>query len=164
MGLLQEWFGFHWWNTRFFGLLFIFVFLLLPLSLCRRVGAFSKSKSPKTILFGLSLQSDDFYLFLFSVDRLAFSSAISFLLALLFVVISSVLAIIALLQGKTKNPRLFPELNNGGESFFNLFTASPVIVTAFTFHFNRKNTKKNRSFCSKSYTLILKLCSLQSIQ
>uniref|UniRef100_A0A1J3DA40 Putative sodium-coupled neutral amino acid transporter 7 n=1 Tax=Noccaea caerulescens TaxID=107243 RepID=A0A1J3DA40_NOCCA len=106
LGLLQEWFGFHWWNTRFFGLLFIFVFLLLPLSLCRRV------------------------------DRLAFSSAISFLLALLFVVISSVLAIIALVQGKTKNPRLFPELNNGGESFFNLFTASPVIVTAFTFHFN----------------------------
>ncbi|KFK29814.1 hypothetical protein AALP_AA7G182400 [Arabis alpina] len=106
MGLLQEWFGFHWWNTRFFGLLFIFVFLFLPLVLCRRV------------------------------ERLALSSAISFLLALLFVVISSVLAIIALVKGETKIPRLFPELNNGGVSFFNLFTASPVIVTAFTFHFN----------------------------
>ncbi|KAL9302312.1 Amino acid transporter AVT6D [Arabidopsis thaliana] len=106
LGLLQEWFGSHWWNTRFFGLLFIFVFLFLPLVLCRRV------------------------------ERLAFSSAISFLLALLFVVISSVLAIIALVQGKTKPPRLFPELNDGGLSFFSLFTASPVIVTAFTFHFN----------------------------
>ncbi|CAH2058623.1 unnamed protein product, partial [Thlaspi arvense] len=106
LGLLQEWFGSHWWNTRFFGLLFVYVFLLFPLVLCRRV------------------------------DRLALSSAVSFLLALLFVVISSVLAIIALVQGKTKTPRLFPELNNGGESFFNLFTASPVIVTAFTFHFN----------------------------
>ncbi|KAL9843667.1 Amino acid transporter AVT6D [Arabidopsis thaliana] len=82
LGLLQEWFGSHWWNTRFFGLLFIFVFLFLPLVLCRRV------------------------------ERLAFSSAISFLLALLFVVISSVLAIIALVQGKTKPPRLFPELND----------------------------------------------------
>ncbi|KAL0740109.1 hypothetical protein Bca4012_081622 [Brassica carinata] len=106
LGLLQGWFGSHWWNTRFFSLLFIFVFLFLPLVLCRRV------------------------------DRLALSSAISFLLALLFVVISSVLAIVALVQGKTKSPRLFPDLNSGGLSFFNLFTASPVIVTAFTFHFN----------------------------
>nr|AAM15348.1 unknown protein [Arabidopsis thaliana] len=92
LGLLQEWFGSHWWNTRFF-------------------------------------------------ERLAFSSAISFLLALLFVVISSVLAIIALVQGKTKPPRLFPELNDGGLSFFSLFTASPVIVTAFTFHFNGKKPR-----------------------
>ena len=106
LGLLQGWFGSHWWNTRFFSLLFIFVFLFLPLVLCRRV------------------------------DRLALSSAISFLLALLFVIISSVLAIVALVQGRTKSPRLFPDLNNGGQSFFNLFTASPVIVTAFTFHFN----------------------------
>ncbi|KAJ4903973.1 Transmembrane amino acid transporter family protein [Raphanus sativus] len=106
LGLLQGWFGSHWWNTRFFSLLFIFVFLFLPLVLCRRV------------------------------DRLALSSAISFLLALLFVIISSVLAIVALVQGKTKSPRLFPDLSNGGKSFFNLFTASPVIVTAFTFHFN----------------------------
>ncbi|KAF8085710.1 hypothetical protein N665_0650s0023 [Sinapis alba] len=106
LGLLQGWFGSHWWNTRFFSLLFIFVFLFLPLVLCRRV------------------------------DRLALSSAISFLLALLFVIISSVLAIVALVQGITKSPRLFPDLNNGGQSFFNLFTASPVIVTAFTFHFN----------------------------
>ncbi|CAF1870027.1 unnamed protein product [Brassica oleracea var. botrytis] len=106
LGLLQGWFGSHWWNTRFFSLLFIFVFLFLPLVLCRRV------------------------------DRLALSSAISFLLALFFVIISSVLAIVALVQGRTKSPRLFPDLNNGGQSFFNLFTASPVIVTAFTFHFN----------------------------
>ncbi|CAH2063987.1 unnamed protein product [Thlaspi arvense] len=107
-GVLQEWFGSHWWNTRIFALLFIYGFVLLPLVLCRRV------------------------------ERLAFSSAVSFLLAVLFVVISSVLAISALMKGETKNPRLFPELNNGG-SFWNLFTASPVIVTAFTFHFNGKN-------------------------
>ncbi|CAF2112140.1 amino acid transporter AVT6C [Brassica napus] len=105
LGVLQEWFGSHWWNTRIFSLLFIYAFVLLPLVLCRRV------------------------------ERLAFSSAISFLLAVLFVVISSVLAISALMEGQTKNPRLFPDLTNGG-SFWNLFTASPVIVTAFTFHFN----------------------------
>ncbi|VVB05849.1 unnamed protein product [Arabis nemorensis] len=104
-GVLQEWFGSQWWNTRIFALLFVYGFVLLPLVLCRRV------------------------------ERLAYSSAASFLLAVLFVVISSVLAISALVKGQTKNPRLFPELNNGG-SFWNLFTASPVIVTAFTFHFN----------------------------
>ncbi|KAF3578455.1 hypothetical protein DY000_02035707 [Brassica cretica] len=113
LGLLQGWFGSHWWNTRFFSLLFIFVFLFLPLVLCRRV------------------------------DRLALSSAISFLLALFFVIISSVLAIVALVQGRTKSPRLFPDLNNGGQSFFNLFTASPVIVTAFTFHFNLERFKED---------------------
>ncbi|KAJ4895975.1 Transmembrane amino acid transporter family protein [Raphanus sativus] len=105
LGVLQEWLGSHWWNTRIFALLFIYAFVLLPLVLCRRV------------------------------ERLAFSSAISFLLAVLFVVISSVLAITALMKGQTKNPRLFPDLTNEG-SFWNLFTASPVIVTAFTFHFN----------------------------
>ncbi|KAG7561062.1 Amino acid transporter transmembrane domain [Arabidopsis thaliana x Arabidopsis arenosa] len=105
LGVLQEWFGSYWWNTRIFALLFIYCFVLLPLVLCRRV------------------------------EKLAFSSAVSFLLAVLFVVISSVLAISALVNGQTKNPRLFPELNNGG-SFWKLFTASPVIVTAFTFHFN----------------------------
>ncbi|KAJ0246856.1 Amino acid transporter AVT6C [Hirschfeldia incana] len=105
LGVLQEWFGSHWWNSRIFALLFIYSFVLLPLVLCRRV------------------------------ERLAFSSAISFLLAVLFVVISSVLAIAALMKGQTKNPRLFPDLTNEG-SFWNLFTASPVIVTAFTFHFN----------------------------
>ncbi|CAN7061509.1 unnamed protein product, partial [Brassica oleracea var. botrytis] len=105
LGVLQEWFGSHWWNTRIFALLFIYAFVLLPLVLCRRV------------------------------ERLAFSSAISFLLAVLFLVISSVLAISALMKGQTKSPRLFPDLTNGG-SFWNLFTASPIIVTAFTFHFN----------------------------
>ena len=108
LGILQEWFGSHWWNTRIFALLFIYGFVLLPLVLCRRV------------------------------ERLAFSSAISFILAVFFVVISSMLAISALMKGQTKSPRLFPDLTNGG-SFWNLFTASPVIVTAFTFHFNGKN-------------------------
>ncbi|CDY27234.1 BnaA09g35680D [Brassica napus] len=108
LGVLQEWFGSHWWNTRIFALLFTNIFILLPLVLCRRV------------------------------ERLAFSSAVSFLLAVFFVVISSVLAISALMKGQTKSPRLFPDLTNGG-SFWNLFTASPVIVTAFTFHFNGEN-------------------------
>lgn len=105
LGVLQEWFGLHWWNSRPYALLFIVVFILLPLVLYRRV------------------------------ESLRFSSAVSVLLAVVFVAISTVMAFAALLQGKTQTPRLFPELNKQ-VSFFDLFTAVPVIVTAFTFHFN----------------------------
>ncbi|XP_065872946.1 amino acid transporter AVT6C-like [Euphorbia lathyris] len=105
IGVLQEWFGIQWWNSRAFALFFILIFVLLPLVFFRRV------------------------------ESLGLSSGISVLLAVIFVGISSVLAILALLQGKTNNPRMFPDLNNQ-VSFFDLFTAVPVIVTAFTFHFN----------------------------
>ncbi|PON83235.1 Amino acid transporter, transmembrane domain containing protein [Trema orientale] len=105
LGVLREWFGIHWWNSREFSLLIIVVFVMLPLVLLRRV------------------------------ESLKFSSAISVLLAVVFVAICSVMAIIALFQGKTKNPRLVPELDTQ-TSFFDLFTAVPVIVAAFTFHFN----------------------------
>ncbi|XWS65779.1 hypothetical protein CRYUN_Cryun05aG0143000 [Craigia yunnanensis] len=105
LGVLQEWFGIHWWNSRAFAILFIVVFVMLPLVLFRRV------------------------------ESLRFSSAIAVFLAVLFVAISSVMAIYALFEGKTESPRLLPHLNNKA-SFFELFTAVPVIVTAFTFHFN----------------------------
>ncbi|XP_021295514.1 putative sodium-coupled neutral amino acid transporter 7 [Herrania umbratica] len=105
LGVLQEWFGIHWWNTRPFALLLIVVVIMLPLVLFRRV------------------------------ESLRFSSAIAVFLAVLFVAISSVMAISALFQGKTESPRLLPHLVNK-TSFFDLFTAVPVIVTAFTFHFN----------------------------
>ncbi|KAF2296349.1 hypothetical protein GH714_037473 [Hevea brasiliensis] len=98
-----EWFGIHWWNSRAFALFFIVVFVMLPLVSFRRV------------------------------ESLRFSSAISVLLAVVFVGISSVLAISALIEGKTNSPRLLPHLDNQ-VSFFDLFTAVPVIVTAFTFH------------------------------
>ncbi|XVE69508.1 hypothetical protein DITRI_Ditri09bG0157700 [Diplodiscus trichospermus] len=105
LGVLQEWFGIHWWNSRAFAILFIVVFIMLPLVLFRRV------------------------------ESLRFSSAIAVFLAVLFVAISSVMAISALIEGKTESPRLLPHLDNKA-SFFKLFTAVPVIVTAFTFHFN----------------------------
>lgn len=105
LGILQEWFGIQWWNTRAFALFFMLVFVMLPLVLIRRL------------------------------ESLRFSSAVSVLLAVVFVGICSVMAIFALLQGKAKSPRLMPQLDDQA-SFFNLFTAVPVIVTAFTFHFN----------------------------
>lgn len=105
LGVLQEWFGIQWWNSRDIALLFTLVLIMLPLVLLRRV------------------------------ESLRFSSAISVLLAVVFVGISSAMAILAIFEGKTKTPRLVPSLDQE-TSFFDLFTAVPVIVTAFTFHFN----------------------------
>ncbi|KAL8093784.1 amino acid transporter AVT6C-like [Apium graveolens] len=105
LGVLQQWFGIHWWNTRAFSLFFTIVFVLLPLVLFRRA------------------------------ESLRFSSAVSVVLALVFVGICSGLAISAVLGGKTNTPKLVPQLDNQS-SFFNLFTAAPVIVTAFAFHYN----------------------------
>ncbi|KAI3891755.1 hypothetical protein MKX03_020893 [Papaver bracteatum] len=105
LGILQEWFGTHWWNSRTFALLFMVIFVIAPLVLLKRV------------------------------ESLRFSSAVSILLAVVFVVISTVMAISALWAGKTKTPKLVPDLVNSS-SYLELFTAVPVIVTAFTFHFN----------------------------
>lgn len=74
--------------------------------------------------------------FVFS-DSLRFSSFVSVVLAVVFVGISSVMAIMAIVKGETKSTRLVPELDDR-TSFFELFTAVPVLVTAFTFHFNGK--------------------------
>lgn len=105
LGVLQEWFGIHWWNSRNFAILFVVLFVMLPLVLHRRI------------------------------ESLWLSSALAVLLAIIFVVICSVMAIIAITKGKTVSPRMLPQMDNE-TSFFNLFTAVPVIVTAFTFHFN----------------------------
>ncbi|XP_061375034.1 amino acid transporter AVT6C-like [Gastrolobium bilobum] len=105
LGILQQWFGTQWWNSREFALLFTLVLVMLPLVLYRRV------------------------------ESLKYSSAVSTLLAVVFVGVCCWLAIVALVQGKTQTPRLFPQLDHQ-TSFFDLFTAVPVVVTAFTFHFN----------------------------
>ncbi|KAE8686345.1 Transmembrane amino acid transporter family protein isoform 2 [Hibiscus syriacus] len=106
LGVLQQWFGIHWWNSSALALLFTLVFVLLPLVIFKRIDR---------------------------INEVQFCN-ISFL-AVVFVGINSVMAIMALFKGKTNSPRLVPELDDKA-SFFELFTAVPVIVTAFTFHFN----------------------------
>ncbi|XP_009763496.1 amino acid transporter AVT6C isoform X1 [Nicotiana tabacum] len=105
LGILQEWFGIHWWNSRYLSILFTVLFVVLPLVLYRRV------------------------------ESLWFSSAVAIILAIVFVGICTVMAFIAIAKGQIVRPRMLPELNST-KSFFNLFTAIPVIVTAFAFHFN----------------------------
>lgn len=92
----------------------------------------------------------DFVTFALFPGSLRFSSAISVLLAVIFVAICSVMAIYAVWEGKSKTPKLLPQLDNH-VSVFDLFTAVPVIVTAFTFHFNGENNSykllRISSFC-----------------
>ncbi|KAL8520325.1 hypothetical protein ACS0TY_011030 [Phlomoides rotata] len=105
LGILQEWFGIHWWSSRAFSLLLVMLFGLLPLLLLRRI------------------------------DSLRHASAISVLLAAIFVVICSVMAIHSMWVGKTQKPRLVPDFA-GGVSVFSLFTTIPVFATAFGCHVN----------------------------
>ncbi|XP_047328681.1 amino acid transporter AVT6C-like [Impatiens glandulifera] len=128
-GVLQEWFGVHWWNARDFVLFLVVVFIMLPLVMVRRV------------------------------ESLKFSSAVSIFLALVFVAICFAMAISAIFAGKTETPRLVPHLD-GQASFFNLFTAIPVIVTAFTFHFNvhpigAEFPKQDQMRCAVRISLVL---------
>ncbi|XP_076952490.1 amino acid transporter AVT6C-like [Bidens hawaiensis] len=105
LGVLQEWFGIHWWNTRAVAILFIVIFVMLPLVLFRRV------------------------------ELLSMSSLVAVLLAVVFVGICTAMAVAAAVKGQSRSIRLLPQLDDQA-AFFNLFTAIPVIVTAFTFHFN----------------------------
>ncbi|CAK9135861.1 unnamed protein product [Ilex paraguariensis] len=105
LGILQEWFGIHRWNSRAYSLLFVVLFVMLPLLLLRRV------------------------------DSLRHASAISILLAVVFVVICSGMALYAMWEGKTQRLRLVPDFANG-VSFFDLFTTIPVFATGFGCHVN----------------------------
>lgn len=103
LGILQEWFGIHWWNSRPFALLFMVLFVLLPLLLQPRI------------------------------ESLGHASAVSILLALVFVAISFSMAIYAIWAGQTMKLRLFPDIYST-DSFLKLFTTIPVLATGLVCH------------------------------
>ncbi|KAF7024411.1 hypothetical protein CFC21_036770 [Triticum aestivum] len=104
-GVLQELFGRQWWTGREFVILATAVVVLLPLVLLRRV------------------------------DSLRYTSAVSILLAAVFMLITMGIAVYTVFTGTAKMPRMLPDFSTLA-SPFELFTAVPVIVVAFTFHFN----------------------------
>ncbi|KAM3352320.1 hypothetical protein ACQJBY_023895 [Aegilops geniculata] len=104
-GVLQELFGPRWWTGREFVILATAVVVLLPLVLLRRV------------------------------DSLRYTSAVSILLAAVFMLITMGIAVYTVFTGTAKMPRMLPDFSTLA-SPFELFTAVPVIVVAFTFHFN----------------------------
>ncbi|VAI85133.1 unnamed protein product [Triticum turgidum subsp. durum] len=90
-GVLEGWFGTHWWNGRFFVLLVTTLGVFTPLACFKRV--------------------------------------------VVFVVITAGIAIVKLIRGQIPMPKLFPAVPDLA-SVWELFTAVPVLVTAYVCHYN----------------------------
>jgi sodium-coupled neutral amino acid transporter 2 len=60
---------------------------------------------------------------------------VSVALAVVFVVITAGIAVIKLTRGQIPMPKLFPDVHDW-ESIFRIFTAAPVLVTAYICHYN----------------------------
>ncbi|TVU32883.1 hypothetical protein EJB05_24646 [Eragrostis curvula] len=69
------------------------------------------------------------------LDSLSYTSALSVALAVVFVVMTAGVAIVRLIEGSVEMPKLFPEID-GINSVWKLFTAVPVLVTAYICHYN----------------------------
>ncbi|RDX71847.1 Amino acid transporter AVT6A, partial [Mucuna pruriens] len=104
-GVLEGWFGVHWWTGRTFILLFTTFAVFAPLSCFKRI------------------------------DSLRYTSALSFGLAVVFLVIAVGISIFKIAIGGVSMPRLFPIITDVS-SVFELFTVTPVVVTAYLCHFN----------------------------
>uniref|UniRef100_A0A8R7QUI0 Amino acid transporter transmembrane domain-containing protein n=2 Tax=Triticum urartu TaxID=4572 RepID=A0A8R7QUI0_TRIUA len=105
-GVFEGWFGPNRWNGRFAILLFTTLAVFTPLTCFKRV------------------------------DSLKYTSALSVALAVVFVVITAGIAMIKLTRGQIPMPMLFPDVHGTWASIFKLFTAAPVLVTAFICHYN----------------------------
>ncbi|KAL5987487.1 Amino acid transporter avt6a [Asimina triloba] len=81
-GILEGWFGAHWWNGRFFILLVTTVGIFAPLACFKRV------------------------------DSLRYTSALSVALAVVFVIITAGITIIKLINGSIAMPRLLPNITD----------------------------------------------------
>ncbi|KAL3652871.1 Amino acid transporter avt6a [Castilleja foliolosa] len=69
------------------------------------------------------------------IDSLRYTSALSVALAVVFLVITVGITVFKLINGTILMPRLLPDVTDL-TSFFNLFTAVPVLVTAYICHYN----------------------------
>lgn len=81
-GILEGWFGEHWWNGRFFVLLLTTLLVFAPLACFKRI------------------------------DSLRFTSALSVALAVVFLVITIGISIVKLISGGIMMPRLLPAVSD----------------------------------------------------
>ncbi|KAH7289941.1 hypothetical protein KP509_30G024800 [Ceratopteris richardii] len=91
-----------WWSHRSLVILLILIIVLAPLCFLKRI------------------------------DSLRFSSALSVLLAILFVVLSTGIAFVKLVMGDLAMPRLLPD----SSSVIDLLVVIPIMTNAFICHFN----------------------------
>ncbi|WRX20411.1 Amino acid transporter [Theobroma cacao] len=95
-GILEGWFGEHWWTSR--------AVVVLVLTAVR-------------------------------IDSLRFTSAISFALAVVFLAVVIGITIYKFIMGSIEAPKYFPTITNLS-SFWELFTAVPVVIFAYLCHYN----------------------------
>ncbi|KAF5193179.1 Amino acid transporter avt6a [Thalictrum thalictroides] len=95
------------------------------------------------------------------IDSLRYTSALSVALAVVFVVVTVGITIIKLFNGSIAMPRWFPDVTDM-TGFWKLFTAVPVLVTAYICHFNVhtiENELKDSSQIQSVVRASLGLCS-----
>lgn len=78
----------------------------------------------------------------FFADSLRYTSALSFGLAVVFLVIAVGISVFKIAIGGIGMPRLFPIITDVS-SVFELFTVTPVVVTAYLCHFNGEKISQN---------------------
>ncbi|KAH1057725.1 hypothetical protein J1N35_035790 [Gossypium stocksii] len=103
-GVVEEWFGQHWWTTRSALLLFITFFVFAPLISFKRV------------------------------DSLRYTSALSVALAVVFVAITAGVVIVKLMEGKIGMPRLMPKLVNQASFWKLFTTVPVVVTAYICHH------------------------------
>ncbi|KZV45607.1 sodium-coupled neutral amino acid transporter 5-like [Dorcoceras hygrometricum] len=86
-GVLEGWFGAHWWNTRFFILLITTLVIFAPLAGLKRI------------------------------DSLRYTSTLSVALAVVFLVITVGITVFKLINGTVLMPRLLPNVTNVASFF-----------------------------------------------
>ncbi|CAK8533343.1 unnamed protein product [Lathyrus sativus] len=104
-GILEGWFGVHWWTGRKFVLVFTTLAVFAPLVSLKRI------------------------------DSLRFSSALSIGLAVVFLIIAVGISVFKIISGGIGMPRLFPIITDVA-SVFDLFTVTPVVMSAYICHYN----------------------------
>lgn len=83
---------------------------------------------------------------LFLADSLSYTSAISVALSVVFVIITAGIAIVKLIKGQIPMPKLFPDVPDLA-SVWELFTAVPVLVTAYVCHYNGMRQIEVLNYC-----------------
>ncbi|KAL2896968.1 Amino acid transporter AVT6C [Bienertia sinuspersici] len=76
-------------------------------------------------------------IYLIIIDSLRYTSLLAILLAVVFIVISSIMAVEAMMEGKTRHMRLMPDFSGEG-NLLSLFTTIPIFMTAFGYQINGK--------------------------
>jgi solute carrier family 38 (sodium-coupled neutral amino acid transporter), member 2 len=162
-GILEGWFGPHLWNSRAIVLLVTVLLVFAPLVSLKRLATFScwhvgkiDYPSPYFLLLATWIYCNSCH---FLADALKYTSALSVALAVIFVVITAGIAIIKLCSGTVAMPKLFPELDDLS-SIWNLFTAVPVLVTAYICHYNGMQSHCTDTLPYVQFWILNELCSL----